>query len=44
MPLSISEPVGFEKSSATLGWRRASSAFFGYPTPVVRSIVGAPWE
>ena len=29
MPLSIPEPVGSENSSETLGWRRASSAFFG---------------
>jgi hypothetical protein len=29
MPLSIPDPVGSEKSRATLGWRAASSAFFG---------------
>ncbi len=38
------DPVGSEKSSATLGCRAASSAFFGYPRPVVTSIVGAPCE
>ena len=36
------DPVGSENSSDTCGLRAASSAFFGYPSPVVMSIAPSP--
>jgi hypothetical protein len=38
MPL----PVASEKRSATLGFLRASYAFFGYPSAVVMRMPGSP--